>query len=55
MPRDEIDRRTAPKPWDDKLQSTPCRACGALIDLRNLRQVIAHSGPLPHPVEVQRQ
>jgi len=55
MPRDEIDRRTAPKPWDDKLQITQCSACGAVINLRDLRQVIAHSGPLPHPAKDQRQ
>jgi hypothetical protein len=26
-----------------------CPACGGLIDIRNLAQVIEHAGPLPHP------
>jgi hypothetical protein len=25
-----------------------CELCGAWIELRNLREVLAHEGPLPH-------
>jgi hypothetical protein len=32
-----------------------CPACGGWIDLRNLGQVLAHAGPLPHPAEDQPQ
>jgi hypothetical protein len=28
-----------------------CPACGGTLDCRDLAQVIAHNGPLPHPAE----
>ena len=28
-----------------------CAACGVLIDVRDLGQVLAHLGALPHPTE----
>jgi hypothetical protein len=28
-----------------------CELCGAWIELRNLREVLAHEGPLPHAVK----
>jgi hypothetical protein len=28
-----------------------CELCGAWIELRDLGKVLAHEGPLPHPVK----
>ena len=31
-----------------------CPACGGMLDCRDLAQVMAHNGPLPHPTQDQR-
>lgn len=32
-----------------------CALCGGLIDMRDLGIVFSHEGPLPHPLEDQKQ
>ena len=48
-------RRVGGKPKDEAEHFIKCPACGGWIDLRDLGQVFAHEGPLPHPSEDRPQ
>jgi hypothetical protein len=38
-----------PKPSGEAEHFLRCPACGGWFDIRDLAQVVAHAGPLPHP------
>ena len=51
VPRQEdIDQTVDRKTNDETEYFMRCPACDARIDTRDLRQVLEHDGPLPHPV-----
>jgi len=48
-PRDKITGPVGGVAPNDAEHFICCAACGAVIDVRELGQVLAHCGPLPHP------
>ena len=51
VPRQEcIDQRIDGTAKDETDCFMRCPACNGQIDTRDLRQVLEHDGPLPHPV-----
>jgi hypothetical protein len=40
-----------PKPASEAGYSMRCRACGGLVDIPDLAQVMERVGPLPHPAQ----
>jgi hypothetical protein len=50
VPRDKYKGEPAGGSPDDVAEHfIQCPACGGWIDMRDLGQVFAHEGPLPHP------
>ena len=50
-----IGQRAGGAPKDESEHFMKCEACGGLFDMRDLGNVFEHEGPLPHPVQDQRQ
>lgn len=49
-----IGKRQGP-PVEEAEHFMRCPDCGGWFDMRDLAQVMAHAGPLPHPAEDQEQ
>jgi hypothetical protein len=50
-----IGRPVGEGPKDEAEHFIRCHGCGGWIDCRDLGQVFAHEGPLPHPAQDQPQ
>lgn len=55
MPGKIIGHRVGGDPENEAEHFHKCPECGAIVDRRDLMQVIAHAGPLPHPKEDKPQ
>jgi hypothetical protein len=50
-----IGRRIDRDPKNKGAHFIKCQTCGGWIDMRDLGEVLAHEGPLPHPSEDRPQ
>jgi hypothetical protein len=50
-----IGQRVGGEPANEAEHFVKCPSCGGTFDKRDLAQFLAHSGPLPHPVQDQLQ
>jgi len=50
-----IGKRVGGEPKSEADHFMKCPTCGGYFDMRDLAQVFAHDGPLPHPVEDKPQ
>ena len=49
VPRQKCNDKKIDKPKDETGYFIRCASCGGRIDVRDVRQVLEHDGPLPHP------
>jgi hypothetical protein len=49
VPHQKYNDKKIDKPKDEAGYFIRCPACGGRIDVRDVRQVLEHDGPRPHP------
>jgi hypothetical protein len=49
VPRQKYNNKKIDMPKDESGYFIRCPACGGRIDVRDVRKVLEHDGPLPHP------